>query len=209
MSFTKSFFAALLFVAAFSLSVSAQAFIKAERNASADGEIVNFKFSTDGTAYQVTGKTGRISGGKRAFILPLEKGAGADHVKVLKLQNDLIVLFEQDFGGEGSGTIARINTATGKAKWTRRVPAFNLMATAETGFAYVAGVGYMGKINLADGSVVWKSPNIYSDRYGKIDVPAAPEVTATTVVMTQDTSSGSGNGPARIVFNKKTGAIIR
>lgn len=209
MSFTNKFFAALFLVAAFSFSTSAQSFTRAERNASSDGQTVNFTFSIDGTAHQVNGKTGRVTGGKRAFNLPLEKGAGADHVKVMKLQSDLIILFEQDFGGEGSGMIARINTTTGKAKWIRQIPSFNLMATAETGFGYVAGVGYMGKINLTNGSVVWRSPNIYDNRYGKIDVPAAPEITGDTVVMTQDTSSGSGNKPARIVFNKKTGAIVK
>lgn len=198
-------------------SVSAQTSEFNEAKGSGTGEIGTFsswKF-VDGTwTYEIDdrGRGFRTHSKKHTltFNLPMSANDRIDtRVFWAKQGSDLIVLYEVNDGGNGAGTIVRLSGLTLKPKWEANIPSFNVTAgLIEGDHAYLAGMGFAGKLDLADGKYLWRHDDFYRTykKDGAFNTFETPEIDGSTVVYTEEIE---GKQPNLIVIDKTTGKVIR
>ena len=93
-------------------------------------------------------------------------------------KNDLLLMGELSFSDAGGGFIVCINGKTLKTKWRTSIPAFNVaQGLIENSSAYLAGVGFISKIDLDTGKYIWKHDDLYRkyDESGAFNVFFTPQ----------------------------------
>ena len=91
-------------------------------------------------------------------------------------------------------------------KWKREIPAFNIgQGLIEDGNAYVTGIGFIGKLNLASGAYAWRHDDLYiEDAFNSFELP---EITG-DVVLFKESESHYRTRVASIQVEKGSGRII-
>ena len=212
--FRFKFLGALLICATFGISAFGQSF----KEADGIGDLTapkSISFTAFNSKYRVDAKSGKVkksnNGEQKAFYLPLDKEENIRRVHFAAYKNDLIVFYEVDTWDASRGVIIRLNAKTNKIKWKRFIPALNIKGALENSFAYIAGVGYLAKIKLDSGGIMWKTDGFYNENYGMIDVPSAPQIERKRIVFMEDKSFAANyrRTPKKIIFDKTTGRILQ
>jgi hypothetical protein len=150
-------------------------------------DTASFEFSSGGHQYRVSGNgKGHRSGNdkRRTFSLRV---APNDYLTpelyYAEYEGDLLLIAEVSNGEYGMGFLARLDGATLRMKWKRVIPGFNVgQGLLDGAFAYVTGIGFVGKVNLKSGAYVWRHTDLYGQANSAFNSFALPEVEGNVVV---------------------------
>lgn len=174
-------------------------------------EFEKWSFSSGGIQYEIA-KNGRVSrkdenGHSGRFRIALKPGEEFQRaIYFSEYNNDLILLCETHLGDGGAGFVTRLDRNTLKPKWRVHIPGFNIAnGTREDNAAYIAAIGFVGKINLENGKYIWKHENLYRKykESGAFNIFETPQITGKLVVFKEEET---GN---QIEVNKATGKIVK
>ena len=165
-------------------------------------DAASFEFSSGGFQYKIAGNgKGRRSGNnKRSFSLRVAPNDYLTHeLYYAEYEGDLLLIAEVSNGDYGMGFIARLDGATLRMKWKRVIPGFNVgQGLLDGAFAYVTGIGFVGKVNLRSGAYAWRHTDLYGQANSAFNIFALPEVEGNAVIFRE----------AKHYLRKKT-AVIR
>lgn len=125
-------------------------------------------------------------------------------------KGDLILLCESNVFDGGSGFLMRIDQISLKSKWKTNIPAFNIArGLIENNFAYVAAIGFIGKIDLDTGKYLWKHDDLYYkyDKTGAFNIFLTPQIKDDFVIFKEEDTLMSGFDH-QIKVSKTSGKII-
>ena len=131
------------------------------------GEVWAYAFELGGYKYWIRadgrGKRTKTGTAPRDFELSLESGDSLEHHLFYAPHRDgIVLLYEINLGDGGAASIVKLNRQTLRTRWRQRIPAFNVgRALAEGDYAYVTGIGFIGKVNLILGTYVWQHDDLY------------------------------------------------
>ena len=149
-------------------------------------ESTSFEFSSGGFQYKIAenGK-GRRSGNDKqlAFSLRVAPNDYLTHqLYYADYEGDLLLIGEVSDSDYGMGFIARLDGATLRLKWKRVINAFNVgQGLLDGAYAYVTGIGFVGKVNLKSGAYAWRHDDLYR-RDGAFNSFELPDVEGNVVV---------------------------
>jgi hypothetical protein len=128
----------------------------------------HFEFSTASYSYSISNSGRGVRKGSREaiarpFNLRLDRGDRLTRVIYhTEYQGDLLLICEATDDLYGVGYILRLDGRTLRIKWKRTIPAFNVgQGLIDDKYAYVTGVGFIGKVNLNSGVYVWRHRDLY------------------------------------------------
>lgn len=126
-------------------------------------------------------------------------------------QNDLLLIGELSFDDAGGGFIIRLFGNTLGTKWRTSIPSFNVaQGLIEANSAYLAGTGFISKIDLGTGKYIWKHEDLYRkyDESGAFNVFLTPLIEGDSVIFREDDILNRGFDH-QIRVNKSDGKIIQ
>lgn len=174
-------------------------------------DTASFEFSSDGYQYRVSGngKGHRSGNNKRSFSLRI---APNDYLTpelyYAEYEGDLLLIGEVSDFESGMGFIARLDGATLRMKWKREIPGFNVgQGLLDGAFAYVTGIGFVGKVHLKSGAYVWRHTDLYGQANSAFNAFALPEVEGNVVVF-REAEHYLRRKAAVIRVQRHTGKII-
>ena len=178
-------FILILWLASPTLAQTSQAFSTA-KSFPEPPDTASFEFSSGGYQYRVSGngKGHRSGNNKRSFSLRV---APNDYLTrelyYAEYEGDLLLIAEVSNGDYGMGFIARLDGATLRMKWKRVIPGFNVgQGLLDGAFAYVTGIGFVGKVNLKSGAYAWWHTDLYGQANSGFNIFALPEVEGNVVI---------------------------
>jgi len=116
---------------------------------------LKFKVLSDGT---ITDSLNR-----KVAKLEVEESFFIEKLFYLAKNSDLIILANFSNSDEGYSSVEKIDLKTKKVIWTTNLPGFNLFeGVAEHNYLYAGVIGLAAKIDLRDGTIVWKHDNLYN-----------------------------------------------
>lgn len=173
----------------------------------------HFKFSTARFKYEVSkeGRGKRTGGNVPAgnFNLRLESKDYLERaIYHAEYGGGLLLICEVSDGIYGSGFIARLDGHTLRMKWKRIIPAFNLgPGLIEGQYAYVTGIGFIGKVNLESGAYVWRHEDLYGRDNAAFNSFELPVISGNTVIF-RESENYMRKRVASIRVRKHNGRII-
>jgi hypothetical protein len=143
----------------------------------------------------------------------LDLGGSSEVVRVYhaEYKGDLLLLCEDQLGGEGSGFISRFDGASLRQKWRVAIPAFNIAnGLIEGNSAYLGAIGYAAKLNLDTGKIIWKHDDFYRKyrEEGAFNIFDVPKIVGNEVIYVES-QDRVGRKPNVIKFNKTNGKVIK
>jgi hypothetical protein len=185
-----------------------------------------FDFELNGFSYHIAtnGNGRRTKGDKtRRFNLRLDNREEIRRLYFSEYEDDLLLFCEVDDAGIGGGAVWRLEQPSMRARWKQRVPVPGSINTLrEGGSLYVAGRGFVARLDLKTGQYAWQhgGPDVDEEEKSKGDVKeerqdviptgfyAVPEVSGDTVTFRED--KNLNRPPLKAVqVHKKSGKIIR
>jgi len=144
-----------------------------------------FKVTTNGDIfYTINGRplTVKIKLPENFFI---EKVVFGDTQK-----NTVLFNFEITDSESGSSIITQINLPRGVVIWQREIPAFNSSPLLIIDKAvYVGGIGYIAKLNLSDGAILWFHDGLYERDTGAYNAFDKPYINGEHVIFPESNST--------------------
>lgn len=117
-------------------------------------------------------------------------------VEYATYQNDLILIYQLNENGKGKSEVARINLDVRKVIWKTPFGGINLSpAIIQGNFLYGTTLGYIGKIDLNIGGIVWEKQNLWE----QVQVNSFYKIG-----ISEDTAIFIGKVYARVDNNKMT-----
>ena len=188
-----------------------------------DAEAHDVEFSTSGYKYLISGfGRGRREGKQepvRRFNLRLYKNdLLTNAVHHAEYEGDVLLICEYSNVESGAGFITRLDGQTLRTKWKRSIPAFNIgPGLIEDRFAYVTGIGFVGKVNLETGAYAWKHANLYraprekGSAYSDADFNSfqLPNVEGNFVFFKEVETKANVLSVKTLKIDKRTGKIVR
>lgn len=171
--------------------------------------VTAYELSAAGYKYRIerTGLGSRSGGApsEQRFNLHLSKGDSIQALYYAEYRGDLLLLFGVTNGVYGAGFVARVGGATPGLKWKQFIPAVNVgRGTMEGDFAYVSARNFIAKVDLRQGSYVWRHGGLSRTGPFLAFEPPAPEGDRVTFREVQ-----LPNRPARsIEVEKASGRIL-
>jgi hypothetical protein len=170
----------------------------------------SFQHLTATYKYRISrsGRGTRTGAGSRArhFNLRLDKGFSLQNViYYAEHKGGVLLLFDVSDGESGAGDITKLDRQTLRIKWKRKIPAFNIgEGLIEGNHAYVTGIGFVAKVNLISGALVWRHGNLY--RNGDFNSFELPRIEGDTVLFEEVVVHDE---PAKTIkVEKRSGKII-
>lgn len=151
-------------------------------------DAASFEFSMGDYQYRIAenGKGRRSSGNEKSLSFSLRVDPNyylTRELYCLEYGGDLILIGEVSNFESGMGFIARLDGATLRMKWKRVIPGFNVgQGLLDGAFAYVTGIGFVGKVNLKSGAYAWRHTDLYGQANSAFNIFALPELEGNVVV---------------------------
>ena len=174
-----------------------------------------FKFSASGHNFHISENgRGRATDGKsraHTFNLRLDRHYYLDsQFYYAEYQDDILLVCGVSDGEAGAGLIARLHGRTLSMKWRQHIRAFNVgQGLIEDNFAYLTGIGFIGKVDLDSGAYVWKREDLYdADEHGDgaFNSFQLPEIKDDVVVF-RESDIHNRQAVASIQVDKRSGKI--
>ena len=157
-----------------------------------NGDPTHFEISTANYSYSISssGRGVRKGSGEpkaRSFRLRLDRGDRFTGVIYhAEYQGDVLLICEATNDLDGVGFIFRLDGRTLRTKWKRTIPAFNVgQGLIDDKYAYVTGIGFIGKINLNSGVYVWRHRDLYRRNNQAFNSFELPELQGPLVVFSE------------------------
>lgn len=174
----------------------------------------SFEFSTSGYKYIINDSgRGKRTGGNssaRTFNLRLSKDEILERVIFYaQYQKDVLLIGESYVNDGSGGFITRLDGRTLKMKWKRSIPAFNVgQGLLDKNYAYVTGIGFVGKVNLSFGVYVWRHDNLYGENDSAFNSFELPELKGNTVLF-RESEIYLRQKVATLKIDTRSGRIIK
>lgn len=174
---------------------------------------LRFEFISNGNKFKISenGHGRSVSGSRAAeFSLLLEKDEILQgSVYFAEFQNDILLIAESYLNDGGAGFLARMDGQTLKVKWKRHIPAFNIGPGLLHGnYAYVTAIGFVGKIDLRNGSYAWSHDDLYGQQSSSFNSFEQPNIVGTKVVF-RESEHYLRKSRAFLEVDIRTGKILR
>lgn len=151
-------------------------------------DAMSFEFSISASNYSLSprgkGVRSSRSTNARPFNLRLDRHdylVGDLYFAVY--QGDLLLIGEASDGDYGSGFIIRLDGRTLRVKWKQVISGFNVgQGLMDDSYAYVTGVGFIGKVSLKSGAYVWRHKDLYQQNNSAFNSFELPEIDGSVVV---------------------------
>jgi hypothetical protein len=170
-----------------------------------------WNFSIGDTTYEIlkSGKATRKDAKDRItnFRIKLEVDEELERVVYFfEYKGDLILLCESSVFEAGSGFVTRLDYVSLQPEWKTDIPGFNIAkGLVEDDFAYLAAIGFVGRISLATGKYIWKHDDLYR-RYkesGAFNIFLTPQLSGNSVIFKEEDTNN------QIDVNKASGKIVK
>jgi hypothetical protein len=103
-----------------------------------------------------------LKGKKYEITLYQDTSLILETVNYSTFQNDLILIYQLNAGGDGWSEVVRVNLDVRKVIWKTRFGGFNLSpAILQDNFLYGSTLGYIGKVDLNNGGIVWEKQDLW------------------------------------------------
>lgn len=168
-----------------------------------------FEFEMNGFAYHIKlNGNGRRTKGDRTRRFNLRIDGDIARVYYSEYRGDLLLVCELNYAETGEGVVTLLEQPSMRARWSQKFGTFNVGEPLRDGrHLYVTTIGFVGKLDLGTGEVVWQQDDLYGRvGQGSFNAFAAPEVGADTVTFKDRQFDTNAH---RVVVNKKTGKIVR
>jgi hypothetical protein len=170
-----------------------------------DMEPDTFSLLVDHERYVVDphGKALRLSVAQSAqmFALPLDTGLHIERLGFMRFQTDPVLLYQQTDNEGASGWVARFDSAGLQLRWSVRVPGFNVgYALLDGSGLYVTCFGFVGKLDLATGTYIWRHDDLYKTE--GFNFFERPQLRGDTVAI-------AANGGRMFLAERRTGRRIK
>lgn len=183
-------------------------------NAAQSSEPTSFEFELSDFSYRVSlnGNGRREGEGKptRGFNLRLESGEEIRRLYFSEYSGDLLLICElkSGNGGNGGGAIFRLLQPSMRARWAQRIPSSNISARREGTSLFLAGLGFVARLDLRSGAYDWQHAELNRREPARFKAFDEPEVVGDEVLFRE--KAGYNPSPTRtIVVDRKTGEIVR
>lgn len=147
-----------------------------------------FKFSTSKYIYSIKGDGQGLrkvnETDTKAFVLVQESQDMLSHLSFLDRGEGVILLFEitNDSLDAGWGEIVEFNQSSLKIYWRKNIP-FNVgEPLVEDNYVYLTGIGYIAKLALDSGKVIWQHDNLYDPKSYHFNSFEIPKIAGDTVL---------------------------
>ena len=121
---------------------------------------VAFEFKSGGFSYRVAanGNGQRTKGDKtRRYNLHLGSGEAIRRLYFSEYDDDLLLLCELEGGRDGaSAFVTRLEQPSMRALWKQSAPSAEVDALRRGDSLYLAGAGFVGRLELKDGRYAWR-----------------------------------------------------
>jgi hypothetical protein len=140
--------------------------------------------------------------GNRLIRLPLD---GITSLYVRELGADVLLAFENDIGGDGSGMLCRMATKSAFIRWCRPIRGFNIFASLSSdGSIFVGAIGLVARIDAKTGKIIWQQSGLYKRDNTFLTFCAAEEDEGVVSMI----GANGGRAGKRITLNRHTGQIL-
>jgi hypothetical protein len=174
----------------------------------------SFDFKIGGDSYTVTddGKVVQMKadGSRNKFQLSVPSDMWIDGpVYFAPYKEDYLILYEVSDAEDGGASMARIDGKTLAMKWTVGDIPFNTPAGLIVDkMAYVAGIGFVGGIDLDAGHYAWCVKGLYQGA-NIFDVFDVPQFKNKNVIKVEDKLSRTSDGvPYFVKIEHETGKVV-
>jgi len=176
-----------------------------------------FPFSTGSYSYSIDAG-GRLvqsapDGRRTECVLDfLDKSGKIQKIFVAKGEQGILLLIECGDSECGWGYLASWAEDTRKTVWATHLVAFNIgQPLLESSAAYVSGCGYVAKISLRDGQIVWQHDDLFDeDTYGDAFTSfSVPKIEGEHIIFLNSPDCQTRNTKiAGIKVHKESGTIV-
>jgi hypothetical protein len=171
-----------------------------------------FEFELDGYGYHVAGNGAgrRVKGDQtRLFNLRLEDLGEITGVRFMGYEGNVLLLCAVDYGDEVGGFVYRLEQPSMRARWSREVPAYDIKAVREGGALYLAGYGFVGKLDLRTGLYAWRHGGLPEGQKSRIPPGRfeQPDVSGDAALFRQ-TPERPGDPALTFRIHKRRGRIL-
>ena len=173
-----------------------------------------YQFQIGEWSYEINmnsnGRRFRNDGKKENFKLPLERHCDYTvRIQYAQYSNDLILIYEEECGGEGDCKVLRLEGKSLRRKWIMHITGCNVsIGTIYGSHMYLAAIGFVSKIDLEKGVFSWKYDRLYDREHGSFNSFESPIVDKNEIIFREELMSKKKQKPPReIVVDDKTGKI--
>lgn len=149
------------------------------------------ELDTDGYKYTINesgiGKRTDNRSKAQTFNFGLSEGEALErHIYFAKYKQDLLLVCEYYLNDGTGGLIVRLDGRTLKLKWKGWIPTFNVgESLLDKNYAYVTGIGFVGKVDLESGVYVWQHEILYGQEDSAFNNFEVPELSGNLVRFTE------------------------
>lgn len=163
-----------------------------------------YHVNSEGTGYRTNNKNKR-----QEFDLQLNKHDTIEGIQYAQLEKDIILIYGVTDGEGAACSVSRLDGQKLDRKWSAWVPAFNISTGfIESNYLYLAGIGFVSKINLETGEFEWKHDNLYDNKYFSFNSFETPKIIDNEVIFLESIPTGiKFKKPREIRVNNNTGKI--
>jgi hypothetical protein len=163
-----------------------------------------YHINSEGKGYRTNNKNKR-----QEIDLKLNKNNTIEGIQYVQLEKDIIIIYGVTDGDGAAGSVSRLDGQKLDIKWSVWVPAFNISTgLIESNYLYLAGIGFVSKINLQTGKFEWKHDNLYDNKYFSFNSFETPKINDNEVIFLELIPTVlKFKKPREIRVNNKTGKI--
>jgi hypothetical protein len=170
---------------------------------------INCTWASGGVSYTIsshgrlTARAGDTLLGATSLVVPANYVV--ESISAGSVGSDLLLIYLVT-DSEGLGTIvARLDARSLKKRWTLHVREFNPSQTLDGNDLYLAGVGFVSRIDLVTGRFVWKLSGLYGREDFSFNSFEPPILSGPDVIFLEHQSSESQRPNKRITVDRATG----
>lgn len=147
-----------------------------------------------------------LSGGTvQSFRLPIDRYDTIQNLQSFTHENQLGVLYDFTDGASSAATLIYLDQSSLEALWTLELPTYHIGPVLFSfPFYYVTAKGFIGKIDLRTGDLLWKHDELYRPEKGGIDQFSQPERNGDLI----EFSKKNSDVPFLIQVDDLTGEIL-
>jgi hypothetical protein len=128
----------------------------------------------------------------------------------IEYQSDLLLITKCNFGDGGFTRVLRLDGEDLRVLWSVHISAFNpSRGLVEESSVYLSAIGFVGKLDLENGNLLWQHDNLYERATGCFNSFNSPELIGSMVVFTESSHRRHSEDERRqIRVDRKTGEVI-
>jgi hypothetical protein len=172
------------------------------------------RFNASGDDFEIqpngSGTRGRADGTHQAFDLPLPEHFFIEEVHWSTIDGDLLIVYGTSDGEHGAGRVVRLDKSDLLPVWVAAIPSFNVGEPLCAGTSlFVTSIGWIGKIDLLDGKLLWQHKDLYERASGAFNSFSEPVLQANEIRFAENRSRDRHGPHYALVVDAESGQLLR